>query len=166
MGILSMTRVWRIIAAFVVCLVVFTAAPVDAVEDDTVSFDGAGWGHGVGMSQYGAEAMAADGFTHQQILSTYYQGTTLGTMGINSVPTVGDIFVNVDSDQTTRTISISKGPGTSTTGVLVSRGADLTYVEKELFAGASFTVPVGTLGGRPVMHGCVQRRDTLGSGLV
>ncbi|MGB5168699.1 MAG: hypothetical protein WBP49_09875, partial [Acidimicrobiia bacterium] len=53
MGILSMTRVWRIIAVFVVFLVVFTAVPADAAEDDTVSFDGAGWGHGVGMSQYG-----------------------------------------------------------------------------------------------------------------
>ena len=90
-----MTRAWRIIAAFAICLSVFAAAPANAVEDDTVTFDGAGWGHGVGMSQYGAEAMAAEA-SHQQILSTYYQGTTLGTMGINSVPTVGDIFVSVD----------------------------------------------------------------------
>ncbi|MGB5657215.1 MAG: SpoIID/LytB domain-containing protein [Acidimicrobiia bacterium] len=140
MGILSMTRVWRIIAVFVVFLVVFTAVPADAAEDDTVSFDGAGWGHGVGMSQYGAEAMAAEGSTHQQILSTYYQGTTLGTIGTNGVPTDGDIFVGVDSDQTTRTVSISNGPGTSATGVVVSRGAAATLQQKELFAGASFTV--------------------------
>ena len=146
-----MTRVWRIIAAFAICLSVFAAAPANAVEDDTVSFDGAGWGHGVGMSQYGAEAMAAEGFTHQQILSTYYQGTTLGTMGTNGVPTVGDIFVSADSDQTTRTISISNGPGTSATGVVVSRGADVTYLEKELFAGASFTVVDTT---PPVKGGC------------
>ena len=107
MGILSMTRVWRIIAAFAVCLSVLAAAPADAAEDDTVSFNGAGWGHGVGMSQYGAEALAAEGVTYDEILSTYYLGSALGTMGSNGVPAVGDIYVGVDSDQTTRTISIN-----------------------------------------------------------
>jgi SpoIID/LytB domain protein len=38
---------------------------------------GAGWGHGVGMSQYGAYAMARAGRTHAQILDHYYPGTTL-----------------------------------------------------------------------------------------
>jgi SpoIID/LytB domain protein len=38
---------------------------------------GAGWGHGVGMSQYGAYAMARAGRTHAQILEHYYPGTTL-----------------------------------------------------------------------------------------
>lgn len=37
-------------------------------------FDGHGWGHGVGMSQYGAKAMAEKGFTYQQILEFYYTG--------------------------------------------------------------------------------------------
>lgn len=36
-----------------------------------------GYGHRVGMSQYGAEAMAASGSTFQQILSHYYPGTEL-----------------------------------------------------------------------------------------
>lgn len=35
---------------------------------------GAGRGHGVGMSQTGANAMAQAGFTHEQILRFYYQG--------------------------------------------------------------------------------------------
>ncbi len=33
---------------------------------------GSGWGHGVGMSQYGARAMAEAGRSHQQILDFYY----------------------------------------------------------------------------------------------
>jgi len=140
MGILPMARVQRIVAALAACLVVFTSVPANAADDDSATFDGAGWGHGVGMSQYGAEAMAAEGATYDKILSTYYQGTTLGTIGINGVPSDGDIFVGVDSDQTTRTVSISKGPGTSATGVIVSRGADASLQQKELFAGASFTV--------------------------
>jgi len=40
-------------------------------------FDGHGWGHGVGMSQYGAKAMAEKGFTYQQILEFYYTGANI-----------------------------------------------------------------------------------------
>ncbi len=39
--------------------------------------DGKGHGHGVGMSQYGAQHAALEGYTYDQILSTYYPGTTL-----------------------------------------------------------------------------------------
>src|SRR5690349_6351455 len=40
---------------------------------------GHGWGHGVGMSQYGAYGYAQHGATDQQILAHYYPGTTLAT---------------------------------------------------------------------------------------
>ena len=33
-----------------------------------------GWGHGVGMSQYGADGMAKDGMTYDKIVEHYYQG--------------------------------------------------------------------------------------------
>ncbi len=36
-----------------------------------------GYGHGVGMSQYGANAMAAEGSTCEEILAHYYPGTQL-----------------------------------------------------------------------------------------
>ena len=36
-----------------------------------------GWEHGVGMSQYGANGMAKNGYTYSQILTHYYQGVTL-----------------------------------------------------------------------------------------
>ena len=36
-----------------------------------------GYGHRVGLSQYGANAMAEAGSTWQQILQHYYPGTTL-----------------------------------------------------------------------------------------
>jgi stage II sporulation protein D len=41
-------------------------------------FSGHGWGHGVGMSQYGAYGYALHGASYQQILAHYYPGTTLG----------------------------------------------------------------------------------------
>ena len=37
-----------------------------------------GYGHGVGLSQYGANALALTGKSYQEILSLYYPGTTLG----------------------------------------------------------------------------------------
>ena len=37
-------------------------------------FNGKGWGHGIGMSQYGAKGMAEAGFNYIQILEYYYTG--------------------------------------------------------------------------------------------
>ena len=39
-----------------------------------VVISGSGWGHSVGMSQYGAYAMAQDGHSHGDILRHYYRG--------------------------------------------------------------------------------------------
>ncbi len=39
--------------------------------------DGAGWGHGVGMSQWGAYGMALAGFDAAAIVTHYYQGTSV-----------------------------------------------------------------------------------------
>ncbi len=41
---------------------------------------GTGWGHGVGMSQYGAMTLAKNGLTYTQILDFYYPGTYLTTL--------------------------------------------------------------------------------------
>jgi SpoIID/LytB domain protein len=46
---------------------------------------GAGFGHGVGMSQYGAYGYATHGFRYDQILAHYYTGTTIGTTADRSV---------------------------------------------------------------------------------
>lgn len=47
----------------------------------TFTFYGSGWGHGLGMSQYGAYGLARKGWSHAQILRHYYQGTTVGQAG-------------------------------------------------------------------------------------
>jgi stage II sporulation protein D len=48
-------------------------------------FSGHGWGHGIGMSQYGAWGYALHGYGYQQILAHYYPGTTIGTAQTNLV---------------------------------------------------------------------------------
>lgn len=47
-------------------------------EEDRVIFSVAGYGHGVGMSQYGANVLASEGMAYQEILAWYYTGTTVG----------------------------------------------------------------------------------------
>lgn len=47
------------------------------VLGNTVTVTTKGFGHRVGMSQYGADAMAADGHTYEEILLHYYQGASL-----------------------------------------------------------------------------------------
>lgn len=47
-------------------------------EDDTITITTRGYGHRVGMSQYGAEAMAVAGSSYEEILAHYYPGTGLG----------------------------------------------------------------------------------------
>ena len=50
--------------------------PVDQSGEDIV-FVGSGHGHGVGMSQWGAKAMASRGAGHREILAAFYPGSTL-----------------------------------------------------------------------------------------
>lgn len=45
--------------------------------DASVTFTTKGYGHGVGMSQYGANGMAKNGSSYQQILQHYYKGVTI-----------------------------------------------------------------------------------------
>lgn len=47
------------------------------LENDKVIFNTKGYGHGVGMSQYGANGMAKAGYNYKQILTHYYQGTNI-----------------------------------------------------------------------------------------
>ena len=45
------------------------------VGSSTLVFTGHGWGHGVGMSQWGAYGYAQHGWSYRQILAHYYTGT-------------------------------------------------------------------------------------------
>ena len=47
------------------------------IEGDNVKFDVKGFGHGVGMSQYGANYLAQEGKDYREILKTYYTGVEI-----------------------------------------------------------------------------------------
>ena len=48
-----------------------------SIIDNNANITTRGYGHGVGMSQYGANGMANAGYSYKDILSHYYPGTTL-----------------------------------------------------------------------------------------
>ena len=57
------------------------ALSLPAAASATWKIDGRGFGHGVGLSQYGALGFAEHGRSYRQILRHYYSGTRLGKVG-------------------------------------------------------------------------------------
>ena len=49
-------------------------------EGNNIIISTVGYGHGVGMSQYGALGMAKEGYGYQDILKYYYSGTNIKKM--------------------------------------------------------------------------------------
>src|SRR3954465_6355477 len=75
-----MTRTLLVTLAAMLAL----TAPASAAKPKTTfTIRGAGFGHGVGMSQYGAMGYAQHGWTAAAILAHYYTGTALGTTDPN-----------------------------------------------------------------------------------
>ena len=62
-----------------------TPSPPSVPGEAVFAVSGRGWGHGVGMSQYGAFGQAKEGRTYDEILAYYYSGTELGKAGANQV---------------------------------------------------------------------------------
>ena len=100
-------------------------APAHATEDDgeaTILFEGGGWGHGVGMSQYGALGRAEAGIVAEDILEYYYDGTTVEDRTDTISEYVGDgIRVNLGQGRPSDirvTIDTTRGePGTLTVDI-------------------------------------------------
>ena len=53
-------------------------------QAESLTFYVTGYGHGVGMSQYGANQLAREGKTWREILEWYYAGVTIGPYGGNA----------------------------------------------------------------------------------
>ncbi len=78
-------------------------------------FNGHGWGHGVGMGQWGAEGYALHGYTYDQILAAYYPGTVLSRTSLRKIRVLladGEPSLTVASDQP---ISVRDGDGATHT---------------------------------------------------
>ena len=90
-----MRRALACATAAVALLGVGAAAPATAADpvpetyatpaDGVFRVIGSGWGHGRGMSQWGAYQAATEGATFDQILSFYYPGTVLAPLPASTV---------------------------------------------------------------------------------
>ncbi len=68
----------------------------------TFTLKGHGFGHGIGMSQYGAQGAAKTGVKFDAILAHYYPGTAMGTK-------TGNIRVLISKDTTTSVVVGARG---------------------------------------------------------
>jgi len=66
---------------------------VSAVNS-TITITTAGWGHGRGMSQYGAQMAAKQGLSYSKILAFYYPGTKVETLSSNTMR----VWITGDTD--------------------------------------------------------------------
>jgi stage II sporulation protein D len=82
-----------LLAAFVATVVLAGAssstaqqsAPKSPYGSPVFVISGRGWGHGVGMAQWGAYGYAQQGYSYDDILAHYYKGTTIGQASVTKV---------------------------------------------------------------------------------
>jgi SpoIID/LytB domain protein len=90
----------RTLAISLVAAALLTLAP--AARAATWTFPGRGWGHGLGMGQWGAKGLAEKGWSASQILKHYYRGTAVEKKSLPSTIRVGllqeraEIWVEAD----------------------------------------------------------------------
>ena len=101
-------------------LVAPPASAEDIPEHAVITVDGRGYGHGHGMSQYGAEGAARQGLSHRQILEFYYPGTQQGSVG-------GKVKVLVTAD-TSKDVVVAARDGLSLTRLSSGKDWDLSRV--------------------------------------
>lgn len=89
---------------FASILFLLSAPSVNAAESFT--FNGNGFGHGVGLSQIGGKALAVEGKSAEEILKYYYTGVT-----VEPVSDWYDVRVNIGSKLTNATIQLVSNSG-------------------------------------------------------
>lgn len=92
-------------SAIALLLTFIAISPASAVESFT--FTGSGFGHGVGLSQIGAKAMAVSGQSAEDILKYYYTGVV-----VEPVSDWYDVRVNIGHQLTSATIQLVSNAGT------------------------------------------------------
>jgi hypothetical protein len=142
------------------------ASPASAVPNEWIIV-GSGWGHGVGLSQYGALGQALDGRSWQDILNHYYPGTNLSDSPADKQITVGlsqdktAVFVRLDklTDDAQLEMSIDGNPvATFGSGTVI-----------RIDANGNSVVTSGGDDGRAEARGTGKRisfRVSAGSGLI
>ncbi len=101
-------------------------------------FFGSGWGHGIGLSQWGAYGLAQQGWTHQQILTHFFTGTEVGPAPTNKVPDV--LRVGLTWDDPSFHLTAIGGPVPLVVGSSDASGTPVASIPK----GVTWTVIVSS----------------------
>jgi SpoIID/LytB domain protein len=79
-GLTSSFLAARSLAATTTSTATTTTQSLTTTAPSALVISGHGWGHGLGLSQWGAYGYAKHGWTYDRILAHYYAGTTLGSV--------------------------------------------------------------------------------------
>jgi stage II sporulation protein D len=100
------------------CLLVVTPATASSAmpsvagpQSSVLVVTGRGWGHGVGMSQWGARGYALHGWSYKQILAHYYPGTRLVAGGEPRVRVLLEQGVSVATFGCPTRMTVNDGSG-------------------------------------------------------
>lgn len=99
-----MRRIRSLVLVVAVSAALFPAVSAHAGNGFTLY--GSGWGHGLGLSQWGAFGLASEGWTSEQILTHFYTGTKVTAM--SDLP--GDIRIALTSGETAIHLTAAAGP--------------------------------------------------------
>ncbi|MFH5824198.1 SpoIID/LytB domain-containing protein [Georgenia sp. AZ-5] len=144
------------VALTVTALVAAPSSAVAAEERYAVPVDGAwevegrGWGHGKGLSQWGAQGAALQGLSADAILGFYYPGTTSGSVNNRT------LGVQLTSLASTNTVTLWAPAGQTAISVGVVGGAERTLAPGRLTITRDGTTY--TLERRATVSGAVEDR--------
>ncbi len=118
---------WLSIVLAVSLLLVPGTAAADPPDEPTFTFSGGGYGHGTGMSQYGAQGQALEGRSWQQILGAYFTGVSFAELRPDplsgQIGDEGPVWVGLEQNLTHQDIRVWPLAGTPH-AVTVTRGAE------------------------------------------
>lgn len=112
------------------------------------------YGHGVGLSQRGAEQMARQGMKYQQILNFYYPGASIRSMGLtmpsdavnsSAAPSTGTLGNPIATAVATGNVNFRQGPSTKTSSLgTVPKNTNLNvYAQQDGFSQVVYNNQVG-----------------------
>ena len=140
---MSKSRKSLLMSALTACLIGGSIGPAQAVAVIQVpagfTITGSGFGHGVGMSQYGAQGMALDGYSATEILTHYFKGTTVDPIEITNP----NIRVGLYQDAAFAALKGEKVPGSATGGafnIIIDGGKPFVIAAGSI---ATFTTVAG-----------------------
>ena len=123
MGTDHSPRWQRAAAAVAGAILTASLVPIYAASaaDTSITLSGGGYGHSVGLSQFGAYGMARDGFGWAEIMSHYYTGATPGA--VDPAMAARPLWVNLQTEQASVSFTIRATGETPTVPVVFSSTA-------------------------------------------